>query len=77
LEYQKLHGISPKKQEEKRKNAFISVASHELKTPLTTVLMNTQMMQQHATIFGEKSAQIGTKIESQSEKNDAHDCGFS
>ncbi|WP_313531463.1 PAS domain S-box protein [Sphingobacterium multivorum] len=60
--------ISEKKQEEKRKNTFISVASHELKTPLTTVLMSAQMMQQHATIFGEKSAQIGTKIESQVRK---------
>nr|WP_286803276.1 histidine kinase dimerization/phospho-acceptor domain-containing protein [Sphingobacterium sp. UBA5639] len=46
----------------------MSVASHELKTPLTTVLMSAQMMQQHATIFGEKSAQIGTKIESQVRK---------
>jgi len=60
--------ISEKKQEEKRKNTFISVASLELKTPLTTVLMSAQMMQQHATIFGEKSAQIGTKIESQVRK---------
>ncbi|MGJ1416534.1 PAS domain-containing sensor histidine kinase [Sphingobacterium multivorum] len=60
--------ISEKKQEEKRKNTFISVASHELKTPLTTVLMSAQMMQQHATIFGEKSAQIGTMIESQVRK---------
>jgi len=30
--------------------------------------MSAQMMQQHATIFGEKSAQIGTKIESQVRK---------
>jgi PAS domain S-box-containing protein len=60
--------ITEKKQEEKRKNTFISVASHELKTPLTTIMMSAQMMQQHANIFGQKSAQIGAKIESQVRK---------
>jgi len=60
--------ITEKKQEEKRKNVFISIASHELKTPLTTVLMSAQMMQQHDNIFGQKSAQMGAKIESQVKK---------
>ncbi len=60
--------ITEKKQEEKRKNVFISMASHELKTPLTTVLMSAQMMQLHEDIFGQKSAQMAVKIESQIKK---------
>jgi PAS domain S-box-containing protein len=60
--------ITEKKQEEQRKNVFISMASHELKTPLTTVMIGAQMMQQHANIFGQKSAQLGAKIEAQVKK---------
>ncbi|WP_286752199.1 MULTISPECIES: PAS domain S-box protein [Sphingobacterium] len=60
--------ITEKKQEEKRKNVFISMASHELKTPLTSVLMSAQIMQQHKDRYGEKSAMLGTKIEGQVKK---------
>lgn len=60
--------ITEKKQEEKRKNVFISMASHELKTPLTSVLMSAQIMQQHKDRYGEKSALLGTKIEGQVKK---------
>lgn len=60
--------ITEKKQEEQRKNVFISMASHELKTPLTTVLMSAQMMQLHEDIFGQKSGQMAIKIESQIKK---------
>ncbi|WET68011.1 PAS domain S-box protein [Sphingobacterium sp.] len=60
--------ITAKKQEEHRKNVFISMASHELKTPLTSVLLSAQIMQQHKELFGEKSASMGSKIENQVKK---------
>lgn len=60
--------ITAKKQEEHRKNVFISMASHELKTPLTSVLLSAQIMQQHKELFGEKSAAMGSKIENQVKK---------
>jgi PAS domain S-box-containing protein len=60
--------ITEKKQEEKRKNVFISMASHELKTPLTSVLMSAQIMQQHKDTYGEKSALMGDRIEVQVKK---------
>ncbi len=60
--------ITEKKQEEKRKNAFISMASHELKTPLTTVLLSAQVMQQHKDAFNPLGATMGSKIEVQVKK---------
>lgn len=60
--------ITEKKQEERRKNAFISMASHELKTPLTTILLSAQVMQQHKETFGQPGATLGAKIESQVKK---------
>lgn len=60
--------ITEKKQEERRKNAFISMASHELKTPLTTVLLSAQIMQQHTEMFNQSSALVGSKIEMQVKK---------
>lgn len=60
--------ITEKKQEERRKNAFISMASHELKTPLTTLLLSAQIMQQRTAMFNQSSALIGSKIEMQVKK---------
>lgn len=37
--------ITAKKQEERKKNDFVSMVSHELKTPLTSILLSAQVMQ--------------------------------
>jgi PAS domain S-box-containing protein len=42
---QMLHDISQKKETEKKKDAFISIASHELKTPVTTLSAYTQILE--------------------------------
>lgn len=60
--------ITEKKQEERRKNAFISMASHELKTPLTSVLLSAQLMQKHVEKFGQIGSTVGQKIEIQVKK---------
>jgi signal transduction histidine kinase len=44
------------------------MASLELKTPLTSVLLSAQIMQQQKELFGEKSAAMGSKIENQVKK---------
>ena len=61
--------ITDKKLEERRKNDFISMVSHELKTPLTSVLLFTQILQQK---FNDSSDDAGlrmtAKIENQTKK---------
>lgn len=61
--------ISEKKQEERRKNDFISMVSHELKTPLTSILLFTQILQKkYNETDDESSKQINDKIETQAKK---------
>lgn len=61
--------ITDKKLDERRKNDFISMVSHELKTPLTSVLLFTQVLQQK---FNENNDDVGiqmtAKIENQTKK---------
>lgn len=61
--------ITDKKLEERRKNDFISMVSHELKTPLTSVLLFTQILQKK---FNDTNDEIGlqmtAKIENQTKK---------
>lgn len=61
--------ITDKKLEERRKNDFISMVSHELKTPLTSVLLFTQILQKK---FNDNNDEIGlqmtAKIENQTKK---------
>ncbi|MDO8551489.1 MAG: PAS domain S-box protein [bacterium] len=42
-----IHDITERKELEKRKDEFISMASHELKTPLTSIKAFTQILQRH------------------------------
>lgn len=61
--------ISEKKIEERRKNDFISMVSHELKTPLTSILLFTQLLQRKYRDIGDHSAQqMNIKIENQAKK---------
>lgn len=61
--------ITDKKLEERRKNDFISMVSHELKTPLTSVLLFTQVLKQK---FNDSNDDLGlqmtAKIENQAKK---------
>jgi len=61
--------ISEKKHEERRKNDFISMVSHELKTPLTSILLFTQIMQKnYQDNKNDLGKQMSNKIETQSKK---------
>lgn len=61
--------ISDKKLEERRKNDFISMVSHELKTPLTSILLFTQILQKrYNEINDDLGKEMSTKIERQSKK---------
>lgn len=51
--------ISEKKQEERRKNDFVSMVSHELKTPLTSILLCAQAMQRN---FQNGNIDLGNKL---------------
>ncbi|PRD48429.1 PAS domain-containing sensor histidine kinase [Sphingobacterium haloxyli] len=64
-----IRDITDKKQEERRKNDFISMVSHELKTPLTSILLYAQVLDKKS----EKNQQIVApemvkKIEVQAKK---------
>ncbi|ASE62105.1 PAS domain S-box protein [Chryseobacterium indologenes] len=61
--------ISEKKQEEKRKNDFVSMVSHELKTPLTSILLSAQAMQRSSKKGDiESSIKMSAGIETQAKK---------
>lgn len=42
------HDVTERKLTEKRKDEFLSIASHELKTPITTIKAYNQLLQKHA-----------------------------
>lgn len=59
--------FSEKEQEEQRKNEFISMASHELKTPLTSLKVFTQLLQN---LF-QKNSQAGNLLGKMNEQVDS------
>lgn len=71
-----LHRLANEKEEELRqsrlidqkKNEFISIASHELKTPITVLKAYTQMARAHKEPLSEHLQGILTKIDAQSNK---------
>lgn len=61
--------ITEKKQEEKRKHDFVTMVSHEIKTPLTSILLYTQVLLKGAQNDENKNAwNIGLKIEAMTKK---------
>lgn len=61
--------ITERKQEERRKNDFVSIVSHELKTPLTSILLYSQvLMRRYNMKSDEVDFQISSKIETQTKK---------
>lgn len=61
--------ITDKKQEERRKNDFVSMVSHELKTPLTSILLYSQVLQKRFKSNPEEvDYQISSKVEVQAKK---------
>lgn len=51
-----IEDITEKKQLERQKDDFISIASHELKTPVTSMKAYTQILQKHPLLTTDKSA---------------------
>lgn len=51
-----IEDITEKKQIERQKDDFISIASHELKTPVTSMKLYTQILQKHPLITSDKNA---------------------
>ncbi len=61
--------ITDQKREEQRKNTFVAVVSHELKTPLTTITSYVQLLLRKYAIEKESYAyQYGSKIEIQAKR---------
>lgn len=53
-----IEDITEKKHIEQQKDDFISIASHELKTPVTSMKAYTQLLQRHPLITSDKKASI-------------------
>lgn len=51
-----IEDVTEKKQIERQKDDFISIASHELKTPVTSMKLYAQMLQKHPLITRDKKA---------------------
>ncbi|CAN5197995.1 hypothetical protein BH09PAT1_BH09PAT1_2570 [soil metagenome] len=51
-----IEDITEKKQIERQKDDFISIASHELKTPVTSMKMYAQILQKHPLLTNDKKA---------------------
>jgi PAS domain S-box len=61
--------ITGKKQEERRKNDFVAMASHELKTPLTAITGFVQILMDHSKKVGDDfSLRVMSRIEAQAKK---------
>lgn len=60
--------LSSQKELERKKDEFISIASHELKTPLTTLKGFTQVLQQRLTKRHEDNMRFTTRIDTQINK---------
>ncbi len=51
-----IEDITEKKQIERQKDDFISIASHEIKTPVTSMRMYSQILQKHPLLTNDKKA---------------------
>lgn len=60
--------ISEKKQEEQRKNDFVTMVSHELKTPLTTIMSYVQLLIKNAKNEDDFDFKALTRIHAQAKK---------
>ena len=61
--------ITEKKQEEKRKNDFVTMVSHEIKTPMTSILAYAQLLSKHLKTNNDgKGLLMSSKVEAQSKK---------
>ncbi|SKB44472.1 PAS domain S-box-containing protein [Parapedobacter luteus] len=69
--------ITGKKQEERRKNDFVAMASHELKTPLTAITGFAQILMNHSKKAGDDfSWRVMSRIEAQAKKMGSMIQGF-
>ena len=61
-----IEDITEKKQLDRQKDDFIAIASHELKTPVTSIKLYTQILQKHPLITSdERASDMLTKMDTQ------------
>src|SRR5690606_29468517 len=61
--------ITEKKLEEQRKNDFVAMVSHEMKTPLTSILLYTQLLMKNARKNEDRTGlQMGSRMEAHIKK---------